>query len=346
MDSRTPAQSDSATAALKGICSLQDHFVHELEILAKKQGHSASFQKVSWLREQGKHGGGVRYVAPEDSIFNRGSVNMSQVHYDDLPEKKLGSASALSTIIHPQSPHLPSVHMHISWTEMKGGRGYWRIMADLNPAIERNEDREDFEAALRQFSGSHYGEGTEQGAQYFFIPALNRHRGVSHFYLEGYHTDSFSDDLNFAMTFGKGMIDCYVAILDRALSRKEVIEDDHRKQQRDYHTLYFYQVLTLDRGTTSGLLVHDQNDVGILGSLPSHIDRHLFASWASKTEAPQDELVRSLLDALPSDSICSVDEPLKASLAKVIRKHYREHPQGIDKQAKGKIVPPTVSNHS
>jgi len=35
---------------------------------------------------------------------------------------------------------------------------------------------------------------------------------------------------------------------------------------------------TADRGTTSGLLVHDENDVGILGSLPSHVDKKLLES--------------------------------------------------------------------
>ena len=49
--------------------------------------------------------------------------------------------------------------------------------------------------------------------------------------------------------------------------------DEATAQQLAYHTLYFFQVLTLDRGTTSGLLVHDQNDLGIMGSLPAWVDR-------------------------------------------------------------------------
>ena len=36
-----------------------------------------------------------------------------------------------------------------------------------------------------------------------------------------------------------------------------------------------FGVLILNRCTTSGLLVHDQNDVGIIGSLPSHVNRLL-----------------------------------------------------------------------
>jgi coproporphyrinogen III oxidase len=34
-------------------------------------------------------------------VFDRASVNVSQVHYADEPTRKLASATALSTIIHP-----------------------------------------------------------------------------------------------------------------------------------------------------------------------------------------------------------------------------------------------------
>ena len=38
------------------------------------------------------------------------------------------------------------------------------------------------------------------------------------------------------------------------------------------HSLFF-QVLTLDRGTTHGLLAHGDNDVGTLGSLPNFVSK-------------------------------------------------------------------------
>ena len=41
---------------------------------------------------------------------------------------------------------------------------------------------------------------------------------------------------------------------------------------------YLFQVLTLDRGTTSGLLIHNQNDVGIMGSLSLYINKVLLSS--------------------------------------------------------------------
>ena len=87
----------------------------------------------------------------------------------------------------------------------------------------------------------------------------------------------------FAELFGKGVIDSYLEILQSALATYPDADDAARAEQLAYHTLYLFQVLTLDRGTTSGLLVHDQNDLGIMGSLPARVDRDLLASWRSKS---------------------------------------------------------------
>lgn len=345
------AQSTSAADALELVSLLQARFVEGLERVSSAFGQKVAFEKAEWLRDGGQHGGGNRYSAPESPLFNRASVNVSQVHYDDLPEKKLGSATAISTIIHPQNPHAPSVHLHISWTEMKLGgdaavNGYWRIMADLNPSVVHGEYRDEFEQCMRAAAPEQYEEAAAQGDRYFYIPALQRHRGVIHFYLESYATDNAAADREFAELFGKTVIDSYLQILQSALSAYPDVDEEARAEQLAYHTLYLFQVLTLDRGTTSGLLVHDQNDLGIMGSLPARVDPDLLASWQEKLEAPQNELVRELVDALPDTSPSPVGEEVKLNLAQTVREHYRKHPEALGLQASGNVIPPTVDNHS
>jgi len=83
--------------------------------------------------------------------------------------------------------------MHISWTEMKDGQGYWRIMADLNPSLKDDVFQRDFEMALSRVSGEYEEEGTAQGDRYFYIPVLGRTRGVSHFYLEHFNSDAWCE---------------------------------------------------------------------------------------------------------------------------------------------------------
>ncbi len=330
---RTTATSTNAARANDLVTGLQQRFVQGLERLAAAHNSPQSFTPVEWFRDEGLHGGGIRFATRDGDLYGRGSVNASQVHYDDTPEKKLGSATAISTIIHPVHPLAPSVHIHISWTEMKSGRGYWRVMADLNPSNEIDTDRESFFASLRKAAPAQFADARAEGERYFYIPVLGRHRGVAHFYLENYSTDDMEADCRLAKSIGEAAIDSYLNILTHALNNPPEATRVQRARQLAYHTLYFFQVLTLDRGTTTGLLVHDQNDLGIMGSLPAHVDRDLLKSWAEKMEKPQDELLRGLIAVLPDQSPVLVDEAVKQKLAAVVRNHYRAHPEAIAMQA-------------
>jgi coproporphyrinogen III oxidase len=342
---RIDARSPDASRALRLVEDLQRRFRAALEAVSAKHGHPIELTSISWLRDGGRHGGGARLVAVDTPIFNRAAINVSSVHYDDEPDRRLGSATALSTIIHPQAPRAPSVHMHISWTELRDAPGTWRLMGDLNPAIEVPDATERFRAAMRDVSPDLYETAAAQGDKYFWIPALGRHRGVTHYYLEGHATADPDADHDFARRFGEAVIDRYAAELDAAVAASPPPIADDLRRQLEYHTLYFFQVLTLDRGTTSGLLVHDQNDVGILGSLPGRIDRALLASWVDRVEPPQHALVRALVAALPDEQPCRVTDEVRAELARVVRAHYQAHPEALDLQASGDIVPPTVANH-
>jgi len=342
---RIRAKSPHAEQGYNLVCELQQRFVDKLNAISKKYGADKPYEPTEWFRDEGKHGGGVRFMATDETIFNRASVNTSQVQYDDNDEKQLASASAISTIIHPVNPLAPSVHIHISWTEMKNGNGYWRVMADLNPAIELGEDKALYQSKLKQAAPNQYAEAAPQGDRYFNIPVLGRTRGVTHFYLENFFSRDFDKDMKMAKTVGEAAIDTYIDILTAAIENRTSATDEDRKKQLEYNTLYFFQVLTLDRGTTSGLLVHDQNDIGILASLPSHLNRSLLSSWVSKMPAPQEKLLQGMIDCLPSEDVCPIEDDTKQALANCLRKHYRAHPEAIDMQASGNTVPPTVKNH-
>ena len=342
------SKNQNAQDAYVTVIQIQKYFVEKLNVVSKEYGNDKNFEEVTWLRDEGEHGGGTRFEARDDKVFNRGSVNVSQVQYDNIENKKLGSASAISTIIHPHNPHVPSMHMHISWTQMKNGNGYWRLMADLNPSLlgESNEDKQRFDEMLKESSGKYYDEGIRQGDKYFYIPALNRHRGVSHFYLEGFNSDDFNADKDFAYSFGTAVIDRYIEIITNKLrSYGHTYTKEERAEQLEYHTLYLFQVLTLDRGTTSGLLIHNQNDVGIMGSIPSHVNRDLLKSWKDNVKSPQDELVGDLVDSLSNTTIALVDVDTKLNLAQAVRDHYTKYPNALAMQASGNTTPPTVDNH-
>ncbi len=338
---RIKAQDATAVKAEELITHLQDYFVTRLNALSKEIGENKAFEPVEWFRADGIFGGGVRYVAQDESLFNRGSVNMSQVQYESDRGKQLNSATALSTIIHPKNPQAPSMHMHISWTQMKDGKGYWRMMADLNPSICKPEDAERFEECLRLSSGVLFDDAKAQGEKYFFIPALGRHRGVSHFYLEAFNSGNAPADAALARSLGEKVVDTYISII-RTRMKEEYTQAD-KDQQLAYHTLYLFQVLTLDRGTTSGLLVHDENDVGIMGSIPSHVDRDLLLSWKDRSPEVQKGLVEALAACLEDDG--AVEDQQKLALAQTARAFFKSNPEALKVQACGHVAVPTVQNH-
>ena len=337
------AKSQDAIKAYQLVSILQKRFVDKLNFLSSTLGENKNFEKVVWFRDNGIHGGGNRFEARDNVLFNTASVNVSQVHYDEDETKSLQSATAISTIIHPKNPNVPSIHIHISLTCLRDGSSYWRVMADLNPSLQNDEDKEVFNNSLKELSNETYEEGIKQGDKYFFIPALNKHRGVCHFYLENYKTQNESDDFLFAQNFGEGIIDTYINIIENAFKTRTKFSVQDIKKQLDYHTLYLFQVLTLDRGTTSGLLVHNQNDIGIMGSLPSFVNKSLLKSWIQKVEKPQDELVNALVEAIKDDGM--INASIKEKLASRVREHYKNHPQALKYQASGNTIPNTVNNH-
>ncbi len=339
------AKRTEAKRALSLVERLQDDFVGQLNALSRDFGTDRVFEAIEWKRDGGIHGGGVRYESRDPSLFNSASINVSQVHYDEDETKKLSSATAISAIVHPANPHAPSMHMHISWTQMRDGAGYWRMMGDLNPSLENTLFQKKFETALKEVAKEHYEEAKAQGERYFTIPVLGRTRGVSHFYLENFNRGDFEIDKEFAKEIGSTIIDVYHNILTEAFAKHTSSTLEEKMRQIDYHTLYLFQVLTLDRGTTSGLLVHDQNDIGIMGSIPLYINRPLLQTWLDLMPHPQEKLLLGILDALPSGKIVQITATVKKALADAVRAHYKEFPHALNMQAGTEIVADTVDNH-
>ena len=86
---------------------------------------------------------------------------------------------------------------------------------------------------------------------------------------------------------------------------------------------------------THGLLAHNENDVGTLGSLPSAVDGALLASWKAKLAPPQDLLLQRIIDVLPArdKGVSQITAPTRAALAATVRQFYREDMTRVRKQA-------------
>ena len=312
--------------------------------------NATEWKSIAWKRDNGVHGGGIRYQQVDSPLFHRATINVSGVHYEDKENYPIDSATALSVILHPKHPHAPSMHFHISYVENrnKEKENYWRMIADLNPGIPNADDTKKFQSTFKYVSHLQptlLRDALEFGNMYFYIPALRRHRGVSHLFIGNLNAKDMSKTKckELAEDLAQKTIKVYSEIVQNAINTnpiEKLTREDYRKQFH-FHTVYFFQVLTLDRGTTHGLLAHGDNDVGTLGSLPNFVSKSLLQKWLELMECNvQRKLLEEIIGVLPQEVEINglkgsvVDDDVRGQLADVIRSHYRSNRGATSKQAK------------
>ena len=339
-------QSKESEDVHKMLSKIQSQFLLSLDELVAPKSTESRWKLLRWDRDGGQHGGGVRFEKTGTELFSRATVNVSNVHFKDVEKYPIDSATALSVILHPKNPYVPSLHFHVSFVETRSKKStpYWRMIADLNPAIEsgQTENAERFKGAVssaimesvpkekKRVDGEYlFRFATEFGNKYFYVPVLKRFRGVFHFfapYVSPSIGVSSAESKAMAERLSMNVISTYVKIAQQELRlhpHGSLTTKDYDRQLF-YHTLYFFQVITLDRGTTHGLLAHDQNDIGTLASLPNRVDCSVLRSWQGALKHPQSELLGKVVELLEK-SEGDISDKTRASLANIIRRHYRTH---------------------
>lgn len=240
------------------------------------------FAYTPWERtdHSGAPGGGGTMGVMKGRIFEKVGVNVSTVFGEFNPEfaKSIPGADSdprffatgISLVAHMANPNVPAVHMNTRFlvtTKRWFGGG-----ADLNPALPRDDDTEDFKAAFRtacnRHDPDHWARHSKWCDEYFWVPHRNRARGVGGIFYDWLTVDTPADfDANFAYTrdVGETFLATYPAIVRRRMA--EPWSDDQRLALLRYRGLYAEYNLVYDRGTTFGLKTGGNVDA-ILMSLP------------------------------------------------------------------------------
>lgn len=261
------------------IRGLQDTICSALE----KEDGLAKFIEEQWQREGG--GGGRTRVISGGKIFEKGGVNISEVH-GTLPESMVHYlkvqhnrffACGLSLVIHPYNPFVPTVHANYRYFELYNDQDevidqWFGGGADLTPYYLFEDDASHFHAVHKsvcdQFDSSYYDKYKKACDEYFFNHHRGEARGIGglfYDYLRGDSSTSADHWYEFVTGNGNMFLDAYLPIVQRRNDHE--FAENHKYWQEIRRGRYVEFNLIHDKGTLFGLKTNGRIE-SILMSLP------------------------------------------------------------------------------
>jgi coproporphyrinogen III oxidase len=177
------------------------------------------------------------------------------------------SASGISLVLHPRSPHVPIVHMNLRCLQ-RGAALWFGGGADLTPCYPVREDVVHFHRRLKDACDRHdpgwYADFKRQCDEYFHLPHRGETRGVGGVFFDYLRRDP-ARDLAFVREVGDAFLEAYLPIVRRRRAlpygeRERQFQLLRRGRYVEFNLLY-------DRGTRFGLETAGRTD-SILMSLP------------------------------------------------------------------------------
>ncbi|MCW8980850.1 MAG: oxygen-dependent coproporphyrinogen oxidase [Altibacter sp.] len=269
------------------IRSLQDTITTSLEAI----DGVATFTEDPWERPDDSPGlntgggGGRSRVIENGAVFEKGGVNISEVH-GKLPESMqqyFGVTNAdffacgLSLVLHPKNPFVPTVHANWRYFELYSPDGsiveqWFGGGQDLTPYYIFEEDAKHFHSVCKAACDNHHPDFYEQYKKrcdtYFYNAHREEARGIGGLffdYLKTTNDMSMQDWYAFVTEVGNSFLKSYVPIVEK---RKELpYSEANRKWQEIRRGRYVEFNLVHDKGTLFGLKTNGRIE-SILMSLP------------------------------------------------------------------------------
>ncbi|RFN59113.1 oxygen-dependent coproporphyrinogen oxidase [Marixanthomonas ophiurae] len=264
------------------IKNLQDTITSKLEAIDGK----ATFKEDPWVRKEG--GGGRTRVIENGAVFEKGGVNISEVH-GELPESMQNYfgvkdanffACGLSLVLHPKNPFVPTVHANWRYFEMYDQEGnivdqWFGGGQDLTPYYLFKEDARHFHQVSKTACDKHnpkfHPKYKARCDEYFYNAHRGEGRGIGGLffdYLKKNETMSMEDWYNFVTEVGDSFLEAYVPIVEK---RKNIAYTQENKDWQEIRRGRYVEFnLVHDKGTLFGLKTNGRIE-SILMSLPPHV---------------------------------------------------------------------------
>ena len=286
------------------LMDLQDRICQALE--AADGG--AKFVEDSWDREEG--GGGRSRVITNGAIFEKGGVNFSHVHGNQMPASATAhrpelqgrnfEAMGVSLVMHPTNPMIPTSHANVRFfiAEKEGEDPVWWFGGgfDLTPYYGNEDDcvfwHQVAKDACDPFGSDVYPRYKKWCDDYFFLKHRGEPRGIGGLFFDDLNELGFDQSFALMQSIGNAYAQAYVPIVERRRN------DPYGEQERDFQLhrrgRYVEFNLVFDRGTLFGLQTGGRTE-SILMSLPPEVRWDY--NWAPEPGTPEARLTEYFLQS-------------------------------------------------
>jgi len=292
----------SVTAVKAYLLDLQDRICQALAV----EDGGAEFIEDSWDRPEG--GGGRSRVIKNGAVFEKGGVNFSHVHGNQMPASATAhrpelkgrdfEAMGVSLVMHPENPMIPTSHANVRFfiAEKPGEEPVWWFGGgfDLTPYYGNEEDcihwHQVAKDACDPFGEDVYPRYKKWCDEYFFLKHRAEPRGIGGLFFDDLNELGFDQSFALMRAVGDAYIDAYLPIVKR---RKG---DAYGEKERDFQLhrrgRYVEFNLVFDRGTLFGLQTGGRTE-SILMSLPPEVRWDY--NWAPEAGTPEARLTEYFL---------------------------------------------------
>ena len=241
-------------------------------------------------------------VCTHGSLIEKAACNFTHSQGSALPEAasarnphlagKSFSASALSVIVHPRHPHIPTVHMNVRFFAVGDGANHWHFGGglDLTPHLLYQEDARLWHESAKNccMSEDQYHQFKEHCDQYFYLPHRQEARGIGGLFFDDLNLPDFESCLVLCQNICTAFRESYGTIFERRQKSPWSAEDEYWMLHRRSRYVEFN--LIYDRGTTYGLQ-SGRNVESVLASMPPRVE------WVYARET-RNEAQETLLECL------------------------------------------------
>lgn len=206
-------------------------------------------------------------------------------------------AIAVSLIVHPRNPYVPTAHMNLRFFSVAAAAPAWHFGGgmDLTPHYPFEEDVVHWHRVARAACDAHgdfHAELKRNCDEYFFLKHRGEARGVGGIFFDDWTHRGFAASCAFALDVGRAFPRGYAPIFERRArmpwgEREEAFMLMRRGRYAEFN-------LAIDRGTRYGLQSGRRVE-SVLASLPPRAEWRY--GWRPEPGSPEAELAERFLQA-------------------------------------------------